>query len=282
MLILLSSLLVAVVAGALAWLVANIFSRAAADYQERFRESANRNLAELFLFVDPDSLFLMNVGLIVATFFLVFAIWGNAVIALLLAAALGASPQFLYRYLRTRRHNQVIKQLPDTLASVASSMKAGLSLNQALETTVSVEKGPLIQEFELFQRENRVGVTFADALDNLYKRVPRLEMQLVVSAMKISRETGGNLSETLERIAATLREKAMMEGKINSLTAQGRLQGIVMCALPILLGLVLNQMEPEAMSYLFTEWYGWAVIGLILTLDAIGFFFIRKIVNIDV
>jgi tight adherence protein B len=93
---------------------------------------------------------------------------------------------------------------------------------------------------------------------------------------------GGNLAEVLERLAQTLRSKAVMEGKIKALTAQGKLQGIVVGMLPIFMAVVLNYLEPEAMAPLFTTWYGWVVVGVISVLLIVGGIFIRKIVSIDV
>ena len=105
---------------------------------------------------------------------------------------------------------------------------------------------------------------------------------MVTAAMKISREVGGNLSEILESVASTIRRKREMEGKIRALTAQGKLQGIVMTLLPFGLGITLYQMEPEHMSRMFNEPMGWAALGSILLLVTLGYIFIRKIVNIDV
>ncbi|MEC4766139.1 type II secretion system F family protein [Halomonas sp. CUBES01] len=162
------------------------------------------------------------------------------------------------------------------------SLSSGLSLTQSLETTIAFEHPPLSQELGLVLRELRIGVPFEETMNNLYQRLPETEVQLVTSAMTVSREIGGNLSETLLRIADTLRKRLQMEGKIRSLTSQGKLQGLVMTGLPIFLIVALNYMQPEAMSYLFKEWYGWATIGVILVMEAIGYHIIHKIVSIDV
>ena len=131
-------------------------------------------------------------------------------------------------------------------------------------------------------REQRLGVTFDTALDNLEKRVPLEDFTLFTAALRVSRETGGNLAETLERLAETLRQKLTIEGKIRALTAQGKLQGIIVGLLPFALMAVLFQMEPAAMSKLFTTWYGYAVIGFIVVMEVIGAFLIKKIVTIDI
>ena len=117
---------------------------------------------------------------------------------------------------------------------------------------------------------------------NMEQRIPLQDFSMLVTALRINREVGGNLADTIESLGETLRRKAMMEGKIQSLTAQGRLQGIVMTGLPVLLAVLLNFMEPEAMSKLWTTALGWAVLGVIVVMEALGFFMIRKITSIDV
>ena len=107
-------------------------------------------------------------------------------------------------------------------------------------------------------------------------------MTSLVTALRINREVGGNLAETMESLGETLRRKAMMEGKIESLTAQGKLQGIVMTGLPILLGTLLNFIEPEAMSKLWTTTVGYIVLAIIIMMEVMGYLMIKKITSIDV
>lgn len=282
MLPLLLSLLAAVIVGGIVWFFVDVFVKAAADYRERFKENAQRSLSTLFLFIEADRLFVMNIFLIIGVFLVSLLVFGNLYVSLVLSVAAAASPPLIYRLLRRRYLDRAIEQLPDTLMSIASGMRSGQSLQQALEAVVTFDRGPLSQELNLFLRELRVGVGFNEALDNLFGRVPRGEVQLVCAAMKIARETGSNLAETVERIAATLRSKMQMEGKIRSLTAQGKLQGMIMAALPAVIGLALFKMEPKAMSYMFTTWYGWLVVAVIVAFDVIGYMFIRKIISIDV
>lgn len=277
----LALLIAALVAGG-ALVISRTLITSAVRYREDFEASAHHNLAEMFLFIEPQKLFGTVVLIIVMVFILILVFGGGPMLAVLAAAALGASPPFVYWYLRRRRRRRAIEQMPDALLSIATNMRSGLSLNQALETTITYEHPPLGQELTLVLRELRVGVPFNDAMDNLYKRIPEVEVQLVAAAMKVSREIGGNLSEALERISDTLRKRLQMEGKIRSLTAQGKLQGLVMVGLPIFLIVTLSQMEPAAMHYMFHAWYGWAVVGVIIIMEAIGYHFILKIVNIDV
>ncbi|HET7314081.1 type II secretion system F family protein [Salinisphaera sp.] len=275
-------LMAAVLGGAGAFFVGRTLVGASARYRETFQDTATQNLEEMFLFIQPQKLFAMNVVVLALIFCSVLVVSGSVWLAVLLSALVAGSPPLIYWFLRRQRRRRAVAQLPDALLAIATNMKAGLSVNQALETTVSFEHPPLGQELALTLRELRVGVPFGEALDNLYDRLPEVEVQLVVCAMKVSREIGGNLAETLERIADTLRKRLQMEGKIRSLTAQGKLQGLVMVSLPIFLVLALSQMEPAAMYYLLHAWYGWATIAVIIVMELIGYHFIHKIVSIDV
>lgn len=264
------------------WIAISIGSRGLKTYRDNFHATAKVNLAELYLFIEPERVFILNLmAMLVLVLFsyLLFSSWLISAAVLVISILL---PNALYRVLRKKRQKQFTKNLPEALSQVANALQAGLGLSQSIEGMVSVSKGPIHQEFDLFNRELRMGADFSDALDNLYKRMPVLELNLVVSCIKISRETGGNLAENLSRLADTLRRKLEMEGKIQALTSQGKAQGYVMTALPVLLGLVIYQIEPEQMELLWTTWYGLCVIALIVVLQTLGFVFIRKIVNIDV
>ena len=131
-------------------------------------------------------------------------------------------------------------------------------------------------------REQKLGVSLEDSFESFSSRVDVEDVRLLASAITISKDVGGNLSEVLDRLASTLRAKSAMEGKIKALTSQGKLQGIVVGMLPLFLIFVLFQMEPEAMQPLFTTFYGWAVMAVIGVLLILGGVFIKKIVSIDV
>lgn len=251
-------------------------------YQISFQDTAEQNLSEMFLFIDPRALFTANLILLALVFGVVAIAGGGLFLATLSALVVGVSPPLVYTTLRQRRLRAAVSQLPDTLLSLSTNLRSGLSFTQALETVISHQQAPLGQELALVLRELRIGVAHAEAMDNLHRRLPEIEIQLLTAALKISREIGGNLAETLERISDTLRKRLQMEGKIQSLTAQGRLQGLVMTGLPVFLVIALHQLEPRAMQFLFAAWYGWATIALIVLLEAVGYHFIQRIVNIDV
>jgi tight adherence protein B len=264
------------------WTAWELLAKLLRRQRETIRQEATTNLEDMFIFVDPAQMFYWNVGALFVVPPLLWLMFGNPVIATAAAVGLIVMPKWLVAHLRKSRFSTFEKQLPDAMLMVSGSMRAGAGLNVALESMVAESKPPVSQEFELLLRESRVGVDFDTALKHMEARLPIQDFVMVVSAMRISREVGGNLADILESIADTLRKKHVMEGKINSLTAQGKIQGLVMTCLPLFLMLVLWKMEPQAMDPLFTTWMGWAVLAVIAVMEGLGYFFISKIVSIDV
>ena len=252
------------------------------NYKETFTSSASSNTADMFLSVDPNQLFVLNLCAMVVLPVLVWFITGDIAATLTMLAIIILLPAFVYRSIRKKRLKRFEKQLPDGLAMISGAMRAGASLNIALEGMVKEQPAPLSQEFELFLKEQRLGVEFDVSLKKMQERIPIPDFNMLVTALLINREVGGNLAETMEILGDTLRKKEMMEGKIEGLTAQGKLQGIVMTGLPVFLGVLLNFMEPEAMSKLWTTTIGWIVLTIIIIMEALGYFIINKITSIDV
>lgn len=251
-------------------------------YHENFLDQARINLADMFLFVDARWLYWMNILALVLLPLLLLLVTGNVVLPAGLALVLAIAPRRIYAWLKQRRIDQIQQQLPDALLMLAGSLRAGVGFNPALETLAHDGQPPLAQELALVLREQHVGVRTDQALENFAVRVPLMDAKLFVSAVSISREVGGNLAETLATLAETLRRKLIMEGKIKALTAQARLQGIVMAMLPAGLVAFLVLFYPETMRPMFHTWSGYFVIALIVVLEYLGYRMCRKIMSIDV
>lgn len=250
-------------------------------HQNRLSHLTSVEFVELFLFVEPKQFLRLNLVAVVVLPLLAFIVVGTgAAIAMLLLVIL--APTLAYRWLRARRRAALVRQLPDVAAALASALRAGLSLSHALEQVVKFQPRPSSQEFSLMLREHRLGVPLDRALWALAHRVGSRDFHVLVSTLGIARDLGGGLAEALERFSSMLRRRLALEDRIRALTAQGRLQGVIMGALPILLGGVLLFMEPETMSLLYREPIGWAICGIVVILEALGFILIRRIVNIEV
>jgi tight adherence protein B len=247
-----------------------------------YTDEAGAGLDEVFLFVDPRQLWGAN--LLFCT-----AVAGAAYVAsssVLLASAAGVlpvrAPHLLIAAFRRRRQARFDAQLPDTLLALGSALRAGSSLPGALRHVVEHCEAPLSQEFGLMLREQRLGLSFDAVLSNLRARMPTEAVGLIVSALRIAAQTGGNLSEALERIAGMLQARMQLQGRIRTLTAQGRLQAWIVGALAPLLALVLNTLEPDAMAPLWHTPQGWTVLAVVVLLETAGVVWIRRIVNIDI
>ena len=252
------------------------------NYKETFTTTASSNMSDMFMSVDPNQLFMMNLVAIVVLPLLTWIVTRDIPATLVMMGIIILLPTFIYRSIRKKRLKRFEQQLPDGLAMISGAMRAGASLNIALEGMVKEQPAPLSQEFELFLKEQRLGVDFEVSLTEMQKRIPIQDFNMLVTALLINREVGGNLAETMETLGETLRRKEMMEGKIEGLTAQGKLQGVVMTGLPIFLGVLLNFMEPEAMSKLWTTTIGRIVLTIIIVMEVLGYVIINKITTIDV
>ena len=231
------------------------------------------------------------VGIPVALF--IFGYFSPALqgpVVLLIGAVVGF---FLPRYYVKRRQGGRLtafnKQLPDTITLLANGLRAGSSFLQAIELVVRESRPPISTEFQRVIREVNLGLPFEQALQNMVRRVESEDLDLMVTAISIQYQVGGNLAEILDSIAYTIRERVRIKGEIRTLTAQQRISGYVVAALPIGLAGLLFVIAPGFMTPMFDPDVNVAGIptGIILltvggTMMFIGFMIIRKIVDIEV
>lgn len=276
------TLVVALSAALLAWFAVDLGTVTLAHYRAQFTKRAKFRAQEFFLLVDPKKLFAANLAVMALGTLLAWMLTGSVLLAVPVLFALAMLPRMGYAWMRKRRLRQFEQQLPDALMMLCGSLRAGASMSSAIQQMASEAQNPLAQEFSLVLREQRLGVSMEQSLNNLSRRVPTQTTVLVVSAMRIASETGGGLAETLERSSHTIRSRLQMEGKIEALTAQGKMQAWVVGSLPILLMLVLNQMEPDSMAMLWHSRIGWATLVVIAFLEVMGVYLIRRITAIDV
>lgn len=273
---------VALSAGLLTWFVIDIGTVAMAHYRAAFTERTRFQVQEFFLFIDPKKLFMANLAVMALGAALAWIITSSVLVAIPAFFTLAFTPRLVYAWMRVRRLRKFEEQLPDALMMLSGGLRAGVGLSSAIAQLVAEAQVPLAQEFTLVLREQRLGVTLEQSLNNLSRRMPTQSTTLVVSAMRIAAETGGGLAETLERTSNTVRSRLQMEGKIGALTAQGKLQAWVVGLLPLVLMAILNNMEPDAMSHLWHTRIGWGALVVIAFLEFMGVYVIRKIVAIDV
>ncbi len=261
--------------------VANILSISIHRYRQHVDEDIHTDLRAQF--IDLSSRQLFTLASTLALFFYIAAQFFLPAPLAIAFAFLGLmAPKLMLRLIEKRRRQAVINQLPEALQALANALRAGVNINKGLEQLARRQPPPLSEEFALVLSRQRLGESLEDSLEEMAERIRGEEIRLFKNAVSISHRVGGDLADTLDRLSVTLRERAQMEARIHALTAMGRMQGRVMCVLPIAIAGVLYLQQPQMMQRLFYEPLGWAAITLASVMMLLAFISIRRIVAIDV
>jgi tight adherence protein B len=258
------------------------FATLSADVEDkRFLTKVQRDLARANLKLRVAEYYYIRIGASLALGVILFVFRDplSGIVGFLVGYML---PRFWVGRRISGRLNAFNKQLPDTITLLSNSLRAGSSFLQSIEL-VSREGGPpMSEEMGRVVREVNLGLGMEEALHNLVRRIKSDDLDLMVTAIGIQQQVGGNLAEILDTIAFTIRERVRIKGDINTLTAQGRVSGYLVAFLPIGLGVALNAINPAFMAPLFTETIGRILIGVGAVMMTIGFLAIRKITDIKV
>ncbi len=225
--------------------------------------------------------------------FAAYTIFNQSTLLAIIAVPIGLRiPRIYTGVMASKRLVAFDNQLSDTLNLWVNSLRSGYSVMQGMEAIATELPAPVSSEFERVVQEVRLGLSMGQALDNMLRRVPSEDLDLVITAVNIQREVGGNLTEVLDRISHTIRERVRIKGEIRTLTAQGRISGWAIGFLPVALALILYRINPSYISELWAMEKpfvipglipcGYLVLGLAAIMVGGGVFAIRKIVNIEV
>ena len=193
-----------------------------------------------------------------------------------------ATPRWWVRQKQQKRMVKFNNGLPDMITIIIGSLRAGFSFPQALKSVVEESDAPVREEIELVLKELQYGNSIEDALHHLYERMPSGDLELMIQAILIQRQVGGNLATVLDTIVNTIRERNAIQRQVLTLTAQGRLSGTIIGLLPIVLGLFIYLMSPDYIGTLFTHSIGIILLGVGIFFGIIGFIFVRKLTRIEV
>jgi tight adherence protein B len=211
---------------------------------------------------------------------LVFGV--HLVLSILIGMVCGQLPAVYMRKKRDTRITSFTSQLPQALETMASAMKSGFSFMQAMQLVSKEMPDPIGIEFGRTIKEINLGISIETSFENLLKRLPNKDLEIMVTAVLIQRSTGGNLAQVLETIHETISERVRMKDEIKALTSQGRMSAIVISLLPFFLGVILHLMNPEYFTPMFSHPLGLVLLGGGLLSGLLGWLFINKIVKIEV
>jgi tight adherence protein B len=211
----------------------------------------------------------------------------NLIVGNLIVIPLGAYigsviPKMILKRRQRVRLKKFNDALPEMISTIVGALRAGFSFPQALKSVAEESSSPMKEEMEWVLKEMQYGVTIEDSLNKLKEQMPSEDLNLMVQAILIQRQVGGNLATVLDQIANTIRERIKIQGQIKTLTAQGRLSGMVVALLPVILGGLLFVIEPDYITVLFTNTIGLILLCVAVVSCVIGFIFIRKITAIEV
>jgi tight adherence protein B len=241
------------------------------------------------MFVDTDSkkvtrlMLMLSFGLGGVVF---LVCWPNLVAGVIFGSAITVIgwtvPKTIVTAMWNKRCNRFVDQMIDGMTIMANGIKAGLSVQQSMERIQENLPNPMSQEFALALSQMRLGRSLEEALNELGTRIPRPDVQMFVTSVNILQETGGNMAETFQTIVYTVRERQKVEKKIEALTAQGVMQGIILTSVPFVLLLIFLVMDPNYVAPMFNTLVGILALIAVLVLQVIGGLMIRKIVKINV
>ncbi|MEK6645995.1 MAG: type II secretion system F family protein [Candidatus Firestonebacteria bacterium] len=190
------------------------------------------------------------------------------------------------RYLEARKSKEYLQKFEQELADgfdlIANSMRAGNAFVQAINVLTSETQGPLAKEFKTVLQENKLGMPLDESLLKMQERVKSEELNLAITAVLVTKESGGNIAEILKKISSTIRERQKLRARIDTLTAQGRLSGIVVGLLPFFLAFAIYLIDPGLISPMFNTTLGLILICIALIMELLGAFFIKKVVEIEI
>lgn len=273
------------------FLVITVFSSNIDKNIDPFLGKYLKHLEKEFMFIDdikftPKRFMFMHIGITLVLFALGI-IFMDGIFQKLFAGAILAvlgfyAGRIFVTQAKNRREQKFDEQFVDGISLISNAVRSGLSLMQSLELVVNEMPNPMSYETNLVIQSTRVGIPLDIALSEMSKRLKSNDLDIFITAVVIQNQTGGNLTEILETLASTIRERFKLQRRIKALTAQGIASAYILTLLPIILGVALFFVQPETMKLLFTTNYGIVLDISVMVMIAIGSFFVKKIITIDI
>jgi len=245
-------------------------------------EAQRTKLREVFVDMDPQKLFVVNIvaptvlsviGLVVT----------RSIVGCLIGMGIGlVIPALIVKNMVVSRKNKFSAQITDGLMILSSCLKGGLSLLQSIEALVEELPAPISQEFGLILRENKMGIALEESFENLNRRMPSEELNLLTTAILVARETGGDITQLFGRLIGTIRAKIKINDQIKTLSMQGKIQGVVMSMLPILFVFMVVSFQPNYFDVMLSSPLGRGLMVYAVISELIGMYMIRMFSKVNV
>ncbi len=248
---------------------------------KKMLEATEQELAQADILLRPGELIAMQMAATVLLPLAGLYIFDSFVLALTLVVCGAVLPVALIKNSKLRRIRKFSDQLGEALPVMSSSLRAGFSLLQTLDCLQSESPAPLSSELKQTLQEMKYGIPTEEALKNMTRRVCCDDLELIVTAINIQHQVGGNLAEVLDNITHTIRERIRIKGEVRTMTAQGRISGTIVALLPLVLAAFLMIVNPSYLSVLLSYPLGLVMVGAAVVSGLVGALLIKKIVNIE-
>lgn len=251
-------------------------------WQRKRLENITPKLDRMFLDVPLRRLILVDILSPVLSGLLGFMLTRNLWICLGAAAGGLLIPIFTVKRLELVRRKKFASQLVDGLLILSSSLKAGLSLLQSFEQLLEEMPAPISQEFGLVIRQMQMGVSLEEAMGDLKRRMRLDELDMIITAMLVARDSGGDLAETFSRVISTIQERNKLSSRVKALCIQAKLQGAIMSVLPILFAIFVYKINPNFFDVFLKDNFGRGLLAYVVFSEILGIFFIHKLSRVDI
>ena len=250
---------------------------------QSFAQNLRQAIARADLRITVGEFLILWGAAIVLGLFLGQVVFGTLIHTIVFTVAGVILPRFYLRFRAGQRLKQFNTQLPDTIVMLANSLRSGYSMMQSMGMVSNEMNPPIATEFQRVIREVGIGLSPEEALNNLLRRINSVDLEIMVMAINVQREIGGNLSIILDTIAHTIRERIRIKGEIKTLTAQATYSGYVISFLPIVLAFVLYTIDHKYIGFFWNDHScGLPLMCATLFFIAVGFFVMRRITKIEV
>lgn len=250
--------------------------------RQSFADRLRQDLQRADVKLTAGEFVVLRLGSVLVGFLIGEIVLHSPIFGLLVGVGAYFIPGFWLGHRLKQRGRKFGEQLGEAVQMMSSSLRAGYSMMQALETVSREMENPIADEIHRVTLEVGVGIAVEDALHHLVQRVKSTDLELMTVAMNVQREVGGNLAEILDTIAATIRERQELQGEVRTLTAQGRISAYIISALPLVLAFALYMINPHYMSALWTTTIGWVMLIVAAIMLVVGFFVTRKVASVEV
>lgn len=255
---------------------------AGAKFLDGYKKSIQSRLVRAHVLLKSEEFITVSMIAAFAAGMFGFILKGSLLTAICFGIIGWLLPSIVLKSRIKKRIKLLIEQLGDAIMMISNSLKAGYSFFQAIDTVAREMTGPIAEEFALLMKEINLGLTTEKALENLAARVQSDDLELVITAVMIQRQVGGNLAEVLDNISSTIRDRVKIKADVRTVTAQGRISGLIIALLPVILGVLLYLINPEHIGILFKNPIGIVIMVFSAFMELIGIYFINKIVKIEV